>query len=99
MEGVSKLTHTLLLQLPGNLVIEDANVLEGSEFSLRLLDIVLEAVAHSPMIAEVLDRCERHSIYCVRADQFLRIEYIPVRRIFRARARPERSLDLCAMVL
>src|SRR5437588_3332257 len=71
VEGVRKLLHTFLLQLLSNLVVVDSDFLEGREFSLRLWDVVLDAVAHSSMIAEVLDRLQWHSVHGVRADQLL----------------------------
>src|SRR5436309_5442235 len=51
------------------------------------------------MLAEVLSRAECHRIHCIRSDQFLGIQHVPVGRIFRTRTRPEWSLDTCPLLL
>src|SRR5258708_6879747 len=49
-------------------------------------------MAHLTVIAEVLDSLRRHSVNSIRTDQFLGIQYIPIGRVFRAGAGPQRSL-------
>src|SRR6266702_191611 len=96
VEGVGEPLHAFLLQLPGDLIVVDPNVLEGCEFRLRLLDVVLNGESHPAMLAEVLDRLEWHGIHRVRTDQFLGVQHIAVGRIFRTGAGTQRSLHACA---
>ena len=99
VEGVYKLLHSLLLQLPGDLVVMDPGVLECSKLRLRLRELVLDGDPHPAMIVEVLERFERHGVHGVRTNQFLDVQHIAVGWIFRARAGPQRPLDTRSLLL
>ncbi len=98
MERVGELLHSLIQQLLGNLVVMDANFLEGCKLRLSLRDVVLYAQADLSVVAEVLDGLKRHGINGMGAYQFLGVEHIAICGIFGARAGPQRSLRLCPAV-
>ena len=68
MEGVGKLLHTFILKLLCHLVVVDAELFEGIKFSVSLGNIVLDTVAYSSMVTEVLDSFQRHCVHSLRAD-------------------------------
>src|SRR5260370_32931221 len=85
MERVGELLHSLIQQLLGNLVVMDADFLEGRKLGLSLRDVVLYTQADSSMVAEVLDGLKRHGINGFGAYQLLGVEHIAVRGTFSAR--------------
>src|SRR2546422_11121564 len=80
VEGVRKLLHTLIQQLLSNLIVMNANFLKRVKFCIRLGNVVLDAVTHLTMIAEVLDGLQRHRINRMGANEFLCIQYITIGR-------------------
>ena len=73
--------------------------LKGSEKGVGFWDVVLDAVAHPAVIAEVLDGFERHGIHGMRADEFFRVEDVAIGGILRAGAGPEWALHVCSGLL
>src|SRR5689334_16537066 len=99
MEGVGELLHALILELPSDLIVVDSYCFECVQRSLSLRNIFLDGEADSPMVAEVLDGFQRHSIDGIGADEFLSVEHVAVCRIFCAGAGPEWTLYMRTTML
>src|SRR2546428_5979733 len=99
VEGIGEFLHTFVLELLCYLVVIDVDFLKGSEKGVGFWDVVLDAVAHLAVIAEVLDGFERHGIYGMRADEFFRVEDVAVGGILSAGAGPEWALHVCSSLL
>src|SRR5437588_9765563 len=99
MEGIGELLHAFILELLGHLVIVNTDFLKSVKFRVSLRNVVLDAKAHSTVIAEVLDGFQRHRIHGVWADEFLCVQYIAVGRVLGTGAGPQRSLYMSAMLL
>jgi len=88
MEGIGELLHAFILELLGHLIVVDADFLKSVKFRVSLRNVVLDAKAHSTVIAEVLNSFQRHRIHGVWANEFLRVQHIAIGRIFGTRAGP-----------
>ena len=99
MEGIGELLHAFILELLGHLIVVNANFLKGVKFRVSLWNVVLDAKAHSTVIAEVLNSFQRHRIHGVWADEFLCVQHIAVGRVLGTSAGPQRSLYMSAILL
>ncbi len=88
VEGVREALYTFILQLPGDLIVRDANRFEGCQLNSGLWDIVLDAAADTAMIAEAFDGFECHGIYGIWADQLFGVKYVAISGIFRTGTGP-----------
>ena len=99
MEGIRKLFHAFILELLGHLIVVDANFLKSVKFRISLRNVVLDAKAHSTVIAEVLNSFQRHRIHGVWADEFLCVQHIAIGRVLGTCTGPQRSLYMSAILL
>src|ERR1019366_7368973 len=76
--GVGEKLDAVLDQIGGDRIERDAGFIKLGEYALRILDIFLEAVARSAMIAEGVERGRRHGVDGVGTDQLLDVEHVAI---------------------
>jgi hypothetical protein len=95
IEGVDELLRAFVLQLPGDAVEIHTHLLEVAENLLRLVQISFDRISFDhTMVGKGIDRLVGHGIDGVRPNERLHIAHVMVERIFRARASPQRPLDV-----
>ena len=95
--GIGEQLDAVLDQLGRDRIERDAGLFELGEDVLGVLDIFLEAVARLAVIAEGVERCRRHGVDGVGADQLLDIEHVAVVLVLGAGRGPQQPLRLCAL--
>src|SRR5579859_5501759 len=88
VERVGEFLYAFVEQLLGDLVVMDADLLQGIEGGLCARDIILDAVASATVVTEVLDCLQWHGIDGIGSNQFFCIQYVPIGGIFGASAGP-----------
>ena len=95
--GIRKQLDAVLDQFFRDGVERDAGLFEFFQHAPCVLDILLEAVPRLAMVAECIERCRRHGVDGVGADQFLDIQHIAVVLVLGAGGRPQQTLRLGAL--
>ena len=94
--GVGKQLDAVPDQFVRDGVERDAGFFELFEHAAGILDILLEAVARLAMVAERIQRCRRHGVDGVGADQLLDIQHVAVVLVLGAGGSPQQPLRLGA---
>ena len=92
VERVGEQLHAFLDQLCRHRVDRDAGPIQRRHRLLGLVDILLEARPHLPVIAERIHRRRRNGVDRVGSDQLLDIEHVAVVLVLGAGARPKQPL-------
>ena len=95
--GIGEQLDAVLDQFFRDGVERDAGFFELFQHVPRVLDIFFEAVARLAMVAECIERCRRHGVDGVGADQFLDIQHVAVVLVLGAGGGPQQALRLGAL--
>ncbi len=95
--GVGEQPHALVEKLVGNAFERDAGPFECAQHALRVRRILQQAVAQFAVVAKRVDRCDRHGVDGIGADQLFDIEYVAISLVLGAGRRPQQPLWLGAV--
>ncbi|MFK4398648.1 hypothetical protein ABIF31_005205 [Bradyrhizobium elkanii] len=94
---VGEQLDAVLDQLLGDRIERDAGLLQLLQHMAGVLDILLEAVADLAVVAEGIERCRRHGVDGVGADQLLDIEHVAIVLVLGTGRSPQQPLRLGAL--
>ncbi len=99
VEGFRELADPIFQQAVRGLLQRDVEFVQRGERRPRALDILLQRVSNTTVLAKGIVGGRGDGRDGLRSDQLLQIEHVPVRGVLRARARPEQALRARALLL